>query len=418
MKLWSWMLTLLAVLVLSVTVAILLWLRDRSERAIEISARNTELSVDAESILGDPAATRVDFAGAETMARNARRNPSIRDLVLTKRLAHPGQPEVERPVVPYDLLAREGADWPNRFMTWRRVPIKSGETVAGYLYLDLDRSSVVAVRWATLAASVALVAALGLLIVRLYTRETRLVRAGLELEERKRELIRLERLALAGQLTAGLLHDLKKPVAHIRHSLEDLREALGDFAGAATAVTDARAQTDLFFEMLGNSGVERFVRSDRVQEEYVDVNQTLESALSLVHYERHGVGIEKNLAPGLPPVLAQPFRLIQVFSNLILNAYQALQGAGTIHLESRAEGEGIEVIVGDDGPGIPPELRDSVFEPFFTTKAEAEGSGLGLAISRLIVEELGGKIDLLPASARGTRFRVWLPCDRASKTLS
>ena len=112
-----------------------------------------------------------------------------------------------------------------------------------------------------------------------------------------------------------------------------------------------------------------------------------------------------------PLVLAQPFRLVQVFSNLILNAYQAIDGKGTLTLESRAAGGGVEVTVTDTGPGIPIEALPSVFEPFFTARSESEGSGLGLAISRLIVEELNGTVEVDSTAGGPTTFRVWLPAE-------
>ncbi len=100
--------------------------------------------------------------------------------------------------------------------------------------------------------------------------------------------------------------------------------------------------------------------------------------------------------------------LNQVWTNLIHNAVQAVGGNGDILIETRLQGTEIDVIVEDNGPGIPPEVMPRIFEPFFTTKAKGEGTGLGLGIVRQIVEKHGGRIDV--ESRPGcTRFTVRLP---------
>lgn len=103
-----------------------------------------------------------------------------------------------------------------------------------------------------------------------------------------------------------------------------------------------------------------------------------------------------------------PDELIQVWTNLIHNAIQAMQGKGTLKLTVHRHNNGIEVTVEDTGPGISPEFQQQIFEPFFTTKTSGEGSGLGLYISQRIVEKHQGKIDL-KSQPGCTQFKVWLP---------
>jgi signal transduction histidine kinase len=224
-------------------------------------------------------------------------------------------------------------------------------------------------------------------------------------------LIRLERLALGGQLAAGVMHDLRKPVLNIKHSLDELSEALGDFASAAPALQDLRQQTRLFFQILSESQIERFLSSDRVGEEYVEIAPIIEFSLNLVQYERRSVEIIRRENEGLPPILARPFRLIQLFSNLILNAYQAMGGQGRLTIDATAEQGGVRVRLTDDGPGIGEDVIDHIFEPFFTTKGEGEGTGLGLAICRLILEDMGGEISVNSRLDGPTVFEVWLRGD-------
>jgi signal transduction histidine kinase len=409
-------LTVLTVAVLLVTVSILFWSR---RRIVEVFERNIEVTAARfqpfQSVLGEPTESRARFAEAESLVAAAKASPYIRDAVVTKARRAPDGATVEFPIVPYDLLARLGPEWRRELAGLRREELRVGPDLFGYIYFDLDRRAIVSLNWAIGAASIALFASLFMLLGRLYLQQSSIGRLGGELEQRRRELIRLERLARAGQLSANLLHDLKKPVLNIRHNLEELKEALGDFGGAAAAIVAGREQIDLFFQILNDSQIERFVRSDRVQEEYVDINVILDFALRLVRYERGAVEVERVAAERLPPVLAQPYQLVQVFSNLILNAYQAMEGRGGLRIETRAVEEGVEVRLADTGPGIAPEHLASVFDPFFTTKAESEGSGLGLAICRLIVQGLGGGIEVDSPPGGPTVFTVRLPAEIAAE---
>ncbi len=410
MKSFNRPLTLFSLLVLLVTISILFWLRSRTARGLEQSVANVVASFNPpQSVLGEPTFPLANFELAETLVQNAKRNPFIRNVIVTKSLAGASGSEAEAPIVPFDLLASAGPRWRDPLTAMRVLPLQSGGNIYGHLYLDLDRSAIRSVNWAIGSASVALATTLLMLLARLFSQETTIQRVGSELDQRKRELIRLERLALAGQLTANLIHDLKKPVLSVRHSLEDWERKPDK---EQFPLTETRDQIALFFQMLNDTGLERFVKSDRAQEEYVDLNEILRSSLKLVHYERGAVQVVERFAPDLPSVLAQPFRLVQVFSNLILNAYQAMRGKGTLTLETLPAQGGVEILVTDDGPGIKPEILASVFDPFFTTKPESEGSGLGLAISRLIIEELKGKIEVDSKERGPTTFRVRLPAER------
>lgn len=430
MKRFNFVASIFAVTVLALTVAALLWLRWRAGQALDTDVRNAVAAFDPPpAALGEPSDPRVDFEAAEAQARSARLSPYIRDVAVTKTLEiRPNAPR-EIPVVPYDLASRGEGGWAASLAGYRRIPLEWNGREYGHLYLDVDTGPERVASITIAAASAALLLATLALIARIYSQQSAIVRVGSELEQRKKELIRLERLALAGQLTANLLHDLKKPVLSLRRQLEDLRDeaaatAAGDAGnegaangGAGTEsrlgqiVDDAEEQIRLFFQMLNDTNLEKFVRSGTLAEEYVDIRDSLRMSARLVHYERGGMELSEDFVGEIPPALAQPFRLVQVFSNLILNAYQALGGQGRVTLSARAVPGGVVAEVRDNGPGVPPDIRESIFEPFFTTKAEQEGSGLGLAICRLIVEEMRGKITLETPEGGGSIFRVWLPTD-------
>jgi signal transduction histidine kinase len=112
----------------------------------------------------------------------------------------------------------------------------------------------------------------------------------------------------------------------------------------------------------------------------------------------------------LPPISAYVGELNQVWTNLIHNAIQAMDGRGEILIETKVEKGGVEVAIQDTGPGIEPDVAARIFEPFFTTKAKGEGTGLGLSISARIVEKHGGTIRVDSRPGR-TRFEVRLPID-------
>jgi two-component system NtrC family sensor kinase len=118
------------------------------------------------------------------------------------------------------------------------------------------------------------------------------------------------------------------------------------------------------------------------------------------------IEIRSELAPQLPPLVADSAQLEQVFLNLCLNGIQAIAGPGVLTVRSKATATGVTVEVQDTGPGIPESIRPSVFRPFFTTKRN--GSGLGLAISARIVADHGGHIDFQCPDGGGTVFFVHL----------
>lgn len=142
-----------------------------------------------------------------------------------------------------------------------------------------------------------------------------------------------------------------------------------------------------------------------------DVAEGLEIVLTLYHNQlKKGIEVYKSFQ-NVPKIWGYPDALNQVWTNLIHNAIQAMDGQGTLALAIRAEPDGLRVSVTDSGPGIAPDIRSRIFEPFFTTKAAGEGSGLGLDIVKRIVDRHGGRLDLDSQPGR-TTFAVFLPLAR------
>jgi signal transduction histidine kinase len=144
--------------------------------------------------------------------------------------------------------------------------------------------------------------------------------------------------------------------------------------------------------------------------QHVDVTEGLESTLVMLgHRLRDGVTVVRDYDPALPPIDAFPGELNQVWTNLVDNAVDAMDGEGTLTLSTRADGSAVEVRVSDSGHGMPPAVAARAFEAFFTTKEVGKGTGLGLDIARRIVVERHGGAIAIDSSPTGTAVTVRLP---------
>jgi signal transduction histidine kinase len=244
-----------------------------------------------------------------------------------------------------------------------------------------------------------------------------------QLEERER--LR-DRLASLGEMAAGIAHELKNPLAGIEVMAGLLRRQVPASQPAqsllADIISEAKLANAIVVEML------EFVRPIRLQVERTDVAAVLQQAITLAEQKakRGEVAIEVDLDSDLPVIDGDQYQLCQVFTNLVSNAFDALEGKGRIVISAKlgsidedpafAQSHGptptVVVEVADNGPGVPAELTDRIFNPFFTTKPQ--GSGLGLAIVRKIVDAHDGQIDLDSSPETGTRFRVTVPVASAS----
>jgi signal transduction histidine kinase len=149
---------------------------------------------------------------------------------------------------------------------------------------------------------------------------------------------------------------------------------------------------------------------DRASVQLIDVTDGLESTLVMLgHKLSDDVSVVRDYGTGVPEVEAYAGELNQVWTNLIDNAIDAMDGAGTLLLVTRAAGDHVVIEVGDTGPGMPPEVAARAFDPFFTTKDASKGAGLGLDIAqRIVVERHGGTITI-DSRPGNTVLRVDVP---------
>ena len=254
------------------------------------------------------------------------------------------------------------------------------------------------------------------------------------LQETQVQLIQSEKMASLGQLVAGVAHELNTPIGAIqsnaqteRTHLERLASTLDD--GGTELADDAResagrtvrALLDLngvtasasrrVAEIVGN--LRKFARLDESEWKPADLHEGLEETLALVrHKTRDRITIERDYGD-VPPVNCYAGQLNQVFMNLIVNGIQAIEGKGTIRIETRADDESVRVRISDDGAGIPEDDLGRVFDPGFTTKGVGVGTGLGLSISYRIVSNHGGTLTAESRPGEGSVFTVTIPRNAA-----
>ena len=242
-----------------------------------------------------------------------------------------------------------------------------------------------------------------------------------QIEERER--LR-DRLAAVGEMAAVMAHEIKNPLAAIEVVAGLLRRKAPQNEEVQALVRDIISEAKMANAIVQE--VLAFVRPVRLQVDRTSLAEALASAVVLADGEakRGSIQVDTSLPAHLPLLGADQYQLTQVFANLLINAYEALEGRGRIAISAvlattAADGallpDGhqpvatVVVDVADDGPGMMPEVAEKIFNPFFTTKAQ--GSGLGLAIVRKIVDAHEGRIDMTTADGRGTRFRVTLPVE-------
>jgi signal transduction histidine kinase len=175
-------------------------------------------------------------------------------------------------------------------------------------------------------------------------------------------------------------------------------------------VTELHDSTARISEIV--AAVKEYTYMDRAQTQTIDVHDGIESTLTMLHHKlkQGDVRVVRDYDRNLPRITAHASQLNQVWTNLLDNAIDAVDGDGVITVRTRPVPGHVAVEIGDDGPGVPAELQSRLFEPFFTTKDVGKGTGLGLDIVRRIVENHRGQVRLLSAPG-DTRFEVRLPLD-------
>jgi signal transduction histidine kinase len=263
-----------------------------------------------------------------------------------------------------------------------------------------------------------------------------------ELERAREKVIQAEKLSAMGQLLARLSHEINNPLTAIHNNLPPVGEYFAQLAEVlrlcrerleahpedASVVERVWKEVDVDFVLQDTpealeamhyaterirsiqEDLRAFLRGERPRLEPGDLNQTVQETLEVVRRSLpRSARVEVRLGE-VPLFSFHKGQLGQVLMNLVRNAFDAMGNEGEVRVSTCVREGRVELVVADDGPGIPPELRARIFEPFFSTKDVGKGSGLGLAICRqIIAENHGGSLELDTTVERGACFRVRLP---------
>ncbi|MBE3581733.1 MAG: hypothetical protein IMW96_08925 [Thermoanaerobacteraceae bacterium] len=218
-----------------------------------------------------------------------------------------------------------------------------------------------------------------------------------------------ERLAMVGELAAGMAHEIRNPLTSIRGFLQLLQ-------GKYDRQGPEQEYFQIMIEELDriNAIIKEFLalaRPAQPQLKIADINEVVSEALLLAEQEAlmNEVLLEFDKGEDLPLLVLDPLQIKQVILNLVSNAIYAAGPRGYIKVWTRRERMQEMVVIGveDNGPGIPPDKLEKIFEAFYTTKEH--GTGLGLTLSRRMVEGHGGKIEVTSRVGEGSCFKVYLP---------
>ena len=232
-----------------------------------------------------------------------------------------------------------------------------------------------------------------------------------QLQNAQQEIVRNERLAATGKLTAQLAHEINNPIHNIQSCLKTALERLPH-------ETRGKELIDVAYDEIGRmSRLTRqmldFYRTSIVESEMtpLQINTIMTELVSAFSTELTERGIEcrADISGDIPEISGSPDKLKQVFMNLLLNARDAMPDGGVLSVSTRLESDRIRIVVADTGIGIPQENIGRIFDAFFTTKSKVSGVGLGLSVTYGIIGQHKGSIDVTSEVGTGTMFTVFLP---------
>jgi two-component system sensor histidine kinase HydH len=234
-----------------------------------------------------------------------------------------------------------------------------------------------------------------------------------ELQENFERMKRAERLYALGQLSAGLAHEIRNPLAGIEGSVSVLQSEPQSEERRREFLEIIHKECRRLNRLLTN--FLDFAKPRPPQIQPADVAALLDSTISLAEHavERKAIVLRKDLAAKIPAVECDVEQIKQVLLNLTMNAIQSMPEGGEIVLSAREREGLLHIQVADQGCGIDPQDRDRIFDPFFTTRNE--GTGLGLSVAHQIVGEHGGILSVEPREGRGSTFIVILPIRHESR---
>lgn len=229
-----------------------------------------------------------------------------------------------------------------------------------------------------------------------------------EVRKLQQQVDQSEKLAVIGQLAAGVAHEIGNPLASISSIVQILQ----------------RKSTDHFISDQLVNVKDNINRISKIVRELVDlsrppshdslitqINEVVRTAVGIVKYDKRVKKVEfkTHLNPDLPMIEVVPDQLIQVFINILINSLDAIKGEGTIKVNTSYDDDNIYVSIQDNGIGIDEAIIKKIFDPFVTTKQVGEGTGLGLSVSYGIIKKFNGEINVNSTLGEGSEFKIQIP---------
>ncbi len=236
-----------------------------------------------------------------------------------------------------------------------------------------------------------------------------------EIERGKSRLIQSEKMSAFGQMSAGIAHEVKNPLAGILGYAQMSKKKLPVESEVTPYLDIIEKETVRCKEIVDN--LMRFARQEKAEMSRMDLNKTIRDSVKLVEHQISisGIKIQQNFALEGAPIwmMGNPNQLQQVMMNLMLNAQQAMENKGNLSISTVFDNDQkkVTVVVSDTGPGMSAEVKARIFEPFFTTKGSGKGTGLGLSVTLGIVKDHSGVIEVESELGKGTTFQIILPTD-------
>lgn len=243
-------------------------------------------------------------------------------------------------------------------------------------------------------------------------RNEELAKANARLQSTQQQLIQSEKLAATGQLTAGIVHDVKNPLAVIKGLAEELQEELLLSAETTEQLKMIRDNANRANQIV--TDLLKFAREATPEMKRQNICETIRTATRLTDFLARKANVEVilNIPKDAVMVTYDATQIEQVLVNLFQNAIQAMLNGGKLQINLAREENGISISIKDEGVGIPEENLRRIFDPFFTTKPEGEGTGLGLSVSYGIISKHRGQIDVESQPGQGSTFTIKLPYDQ------
>ncbi|MGA1795961.1 MAG: ATP-binding protein [bacterium] len=227
-----------------------------------------------------------------------------------------------------------------------------------------------------------------------------------ELKETQERLVRSEKLAVLGKLSGTLGHELRNPLGAISNSVYFLKRKLDHIQDEKIKKHLDIIEEEINISTRIISDILTFSKVKRPQLSRVTIGDVINESLAKVHVPRT-IQVRMDMQNGLPPIMADAIQLRQVFSNIIVNAIQAMPAGGVLTITGAEKDGWVEVAFLDTGEGIPQENLNKIFEPLFSTKDL--GTGLGLSVCQSIIDMHKGRIGIESEVKKGTRFTIQLP---------